>query len=54
MKRAALIALLLVSVAASGVLLRSCRRLRYSPLYHPDVAQLQVKDCTTGNVTDPP
>ena len=42
MARVALIALLLASVFASGALLRSCRRLRYSPLYHPDVARLQV------------
>jgi hypothetical protein len=42
MARAALIALLLASVFAAGALLRSCRHLRYSPLYHPDVARLQV------------
>ena len=42
MTRAAFVALLLTSVIASGLLLRSCRHLRYSPLYHPDVAQLQV------------
>ena len=42
MIRAALIALLLTSVVVSGLLLRTCRHLWYSALYHPDVAQLQV------------
>jgi hypothetical protein len=44
MTRAAAVALLLTSFASAGLLLRSCRHLRYSPLYHPDVTQLQVRE----------
>lgn len=41
-RNVALGAVLVVFIATS-LLMHSCRQLRYSPLFHPDIAQRQVR-----------